>query len=123
MLAMLKNQIFEIGKTDFQTLEWEIQTKWARHQRVQGKVYHVALGSSEEFINISGKLVMKKDDALEELKDYTREQKPVLFTLGSGFAYWVILSNMQIQEEKLTTEGVSRVKTFSVQMERFYYGE
>lgn len=123
MLAMLKNQIFEIGKTDFQTLEWEIHTKWARHKRVQGKVYHVSLGSPEEFITIEGKLIMKRDNALEELKDYVREQKPVLFTLGSGFAYWVILSNMQIKKEKLTTEGASRIKTFSVQMERFYYGK
>ena len=123
MLAMLKSQIFEIGQTDFQTLEWEIQTKWARHQRVQGKIYHVALGSAEEFITINGKLVMKKDSALEELKNYVKEQKPVLFTLGSGFAYWVILSNMQIQEEKLTTEGASRIKNFTVQMERYYYGE
>jgi len=123
MLAMLKNQIFEIGQTDYQKLEWEISTKWARHQRVEGKVYHVALGSAEEFIRISGKLVMKKDSALEELKDYIKKQKPLLFTLGSGFAYWVVLSNMQVEEEKFTTEGASKVKNFSVQMERFYYAE
>jgi phage protein U len=123
MLAMLKKQIFEIGQTDFQTLEWQIATKWARHQRVQGKVHHVPLGSSEEFIRIGGKLVMKDDLALEELKDYAKEQKPVLFTLGSGFAYWVVLANMETQEEKFTTEGASRIKHFTVQMERFYYDE
>lgn len=122
MLAMLKNQIFQIGQTDFQTLEWEITTKWARHQRVQGKVHHVALGSSEEFITIKGKLVMKNDLALEELKESVKNQNPILFTLGSGFAYWVVLANMQIEERKFATEGASRIKNFSVQMERFYYG-
>jgi len=123
MLAMLKDQVFEIGKTAFQTLEEEISTKWARHQRVQGKVYHVALGSAEKFVNIEGKLVMQIDSALENLKNITEEQKPVLLTLGNGFAYWVVIIACNVRHEKFMTEGASKVKHFNLQIERYHYGE
>lgn len=122
MLAALGEYVFEMNQTAYQETVERIRVNWARHRRVEGYLHHVAVGKSEESIELTGKIILKNITALDELKDLVRQQKPVVLAFGNGYAYWVILNDLEIESSRFLKSGEALKREFSVNLERYYFG-
>ena len=121
MLAMLGDFMFEMGKTQFDQLNEEINFKWAKHERVQNYVHHVPTGEHEHLIQVSGKLILQNIGSLDRFIAIAKEKRAVLLTFGSGVAYWVTIHKINTSKQRFLPTGESLKGEFSAELERYFY--
>jgi len=121
MLAMLGDFFFEINKNAYQELSEILSFNWAEHPRALDNTHYEAVGGTDERFSMSGTLILENIHSLEALKDIGRNQQPILLVFGTGFAYWVIMRELEIDYTRFITGGSALKRNFTVQLTRYYH--
>jgi phage protein U len=120
MLAKLNDFLFELSKTDLESIQHQISFKWNRQDRAGNHQHTQKAGKWEESITFSGKLIMQSTNALKDFEDIAKEQKPVRLTLGTGESYLVTIDSLSRMKSGFLKDGKYRYQEFSIPMQRYF---
>jgi len=119
MLALLGTFKFEIKDTAYQRLSEKIEYEWAEHKRALSFVGHENVGAYKQSFDIQGTLILKNAYSLEELKTLASFKKPLPLVFGTGFCYWVIIENIEIDHSRFIPSGGAIKRDFRVSLRRY----
>jgi len=120
MLAKIDDFLFELNKTDLESIQHQISFKWNRQKRIGNHQHTQREGLWEESITFSGKLIMQSINALKEFEDMAKEQKPVRLTLGTGESYQVTIESLNRSKSGFLKDGKYRYQEYSIPMQRYF---
>ena len=113
--------MFEVNKDGYQSLKEKVTFDYAEHEKALGFREDEKVGKHAEDFELSGTLILQKEDSLEELKNIGKEGEPVLLAFGSGHAYWVTIREMEIERSRFLGTGEALKRKFKVILRRYYY--
>jgi phage protein U len=120
MLAKLNDYLFELSKTDIESIQHQISFGWNRQSRSGNHKHTQSEGEWEESIVFSGKLLMKSVNIFKDFEDMAKEKKPVRLTLGTGESYLVTIDSLNRTKSGFLKDGKYRYQEYSIPMQRYF---
>ncbi len=120
MLAKINDFLFELNKTDLESIQHQISFKWDRQDRSGNHNHTQSTGKWEESIVFSGKLLMQSVNILKDFEDMAKEKKPVRLTLGTGESYLITIDSLSRSKSGFLKDGKYRYQEYSIQLQRYF---
>lgn len=120
MLAKIDDFLFELNGIDIQSITHQLSFGWNKQKRIGNHQHIQREGLWEESVAFSGKLIIKRIDALKEFEDKAKEQKPVRITFGTGESYMIIIENISRTKSGFLKDGKYRYQEYSISMQRYF---
>lgn len=120
MLLKISNFLFELNKTDIESIQSQLTFSWATQKRLGNHQHSQKDGKWEQSINFGGKLIMQRINVLKDFEDMAKEGKPVRFTLGTGESFQVTIGSLSQTKSGFFKDGKHRYQEYTISLQRYF---
>lgn len=112
---------FELEKEQLDELGYNLELGWKKVDRIGNNPAYQSVNAYTEALDLRATLVLKKQDALDDLMDAAKLKQPLFMVMGYGEIIGkVLISNIKTTKRDFVKNGKAVKKEVSISLLRYY---
>lgn len=117
MLAQIGDYKFEIDGTSFESLERNLDLKFATHERLGNFNLYQDVGKYEEDIVIKGTLIVRSQKQLDDFETMAKRKKAVTLAFVNGTAQTILILKIKRVTDTFLKDGLFLKQTYTINLQ------
>lgn len=117
MLAQIDDYKFEIEGTSFESLDRNLDLKFATHERLGNFNLYQDVGKYEEDIVIKGTLIVKSQKQLDDFETMAKRKKAITIAFVNGTAQTILILKIKRVIDTFLKDGSFLKQNYTINLQ------